>query len=164
VISANDPKAGLLVLGGLCLGDLYFCILATLGKLTLIATASKYAPGLDKNTLQQGLLSYNGCLVGCATTVFVAPTSILMGITATVAGAATSTYVMAAPGSGLNGSMSQWTYAFNVTTLTMLLYYHPLMAVMSVEAPATSCVDPTVNIYVSTSRQVSFPCGVGYPL
>jgi urea transporter len=158
VIFVNDPKAGLLVLGGLCLGDPYVGVLATLGTLTSTATASKYASGLDKNTLQQGLWSYNGCLVGCATAVFVAPTSILVGITATVAGAATSTYVAAALGSALNGRMPQWTYAFNVTTLTMLLYCQPLMVVMAA-APATSSgVDLLAavhNMDVSTSMALA---------
>mmetsp|Transcript_44 Transcript_44/g.87 ORF Transcript_44/g.87 Transcript_44/m.87 type:complete len:366 (+) Transcript_44:47-1144(+) len=133
VIFLNSSKSGLVILGGLAVGDPYLAALAAAG--TISATTSASFAGIDKIALQNGLWSYNGCLVGCATAVFISPlpeslqSPLLAGAAAsgfgvTVAGAAVSPFVAAALKPAL-GSMPQWTFAFNFVTLTMLLRLRP---------------------------------------
>eukprot|EP00521_Asterionellopsis_glacialis_P014078 CAMPEP_0195294050 /NCGR_PEP_ID=MMETSP0707-20130614/14070_1 /TAXON_ID=33640 /ORGANISM="Asterionellopsis glacialis, Strain CCMP134" /LENGTH=368 /DNA_ID=CAMNT_0040354927 /DNA_START=192 /DNA_END=1295 /DNA_ORIENTATION=+ len=133
VIFLNSAKSGLVILGGLGVGDPYLAALAAVGTVTA-TTASNYS-GIDKGALQNGLWSYNGCLVGCATAVFISPLpesleypllsgTVLSGLTVTVAGAAVSPFVAVALKPAL-GSMPQWTFAFNIITLTMLLRLRP---------------------------------------
>jgi len=135
VIFLNDPRAGGLVLLSLALGSEYVALLAATGALVSNYTADQ--AGLDKAALSNGLWGYNGCLVGCATAVFVHPIvadastmaslSVLAGGLATTAtGAAASTLVAAALPKAL-GSVPQFTLAFNLVTLSMLLRTQPLL-------------------------------------
>jgi urea transporter len=71
------------------------------------------------------LWSYNGCLVGCAMAVF-GPSSVAVATTSTLIGAAASPFV-AASLKPMCGSMPQWTFAFNIVTLTSLLRTRPLL-------------------------------------
>jgi urea transporter len=103
---------------------------------------------LDVTTTTDGLYSYNGCLVGCATAVFIAPHSIWIASAATGIGAASSTYVTACLSRTLaSSSMPQWTLAFNAVTLTALLRVKPLSVVTN--APTTAITESTAVESVS---------------
>ena len=147
VVFVNHSLCGAAMLGGLFVGDLYLGLLATLGTFTSTIIARN--THMDQSTLKGGLWSYNGCLVGCATSVFLAPESVLLGVTCTVAGAAASTFVTAALGNALQGRMPQWTYAFNITTLTMLLYAKPFNG-------TEASTPPTVTMDISTLVSIPF--------
>lgn len=122
VIFLNSPQSGAILLGGLAVGGgPYLASLAALGTITAHLTAQ--AIQLDKGALENGLWSYNGCLVGCAMAVF-GPSSIAVGTTSTLIGAACTPLVSASL-KEVCGSMPQWTFAFNVVTLTSLLRTQP---------------------------------------
>lgn len=129
----NSPKSGLVFLGGLAIGDPYLAALAAAG--TVSATGAAMGAGLDKTALSDGLWGYNGCLVGCATAVFISPLpetlqsplaveAAMFGITATLVGAAATPFVAAALKPAMC-SVPQWTLAFNLVTLTALLRTRP---------------------------------------
>jgi len=122
VLFLNDPKAGQILGLGLFLGDPGLACLAGLGTVT--ATAAAKACGLDKDSINNGLLGYNGCLVGCAAAVFATP-SILSATTLTVVGASVTPLVASSLKEAM-GSVPQWTLAFNFVTLTSLLKTRPL--------------------------------------
>ena len=132
VIFLNDYKSGLVILGGLAVGDPYLAALAAAG--TLSATAAAKTAGLDQTSLRDGLFGYNGCLVGCAVAVFMTPQSleypdcmfaITSGLATTLVGGAVSPFCAAALKPAM-GTVPQWTLAFNVVTLSMLLRTRPL--------------------------------------
>lgn len=124
VIFLNAPASGVAVLGSLALGDPYLAGLAAVG--TISATAAASASGLDTDALQSGLYGYNGCLVGCATAVFIAPFPQfwISGLVTTVVAGAATPFVVAALKPAM-GSVPQWTLGFNFVTLTMLLRLKP---------------------------------------
>eukprot|EP00536_Pseudo-nitzschia_multiseries_P011623 jgi/Psemu1/320110/estExt_fgenesh1_pm.C_4060005 len=123
VIFLNSPKSGQILGLGLVIGDPYLAVLAALGTVTATATAN--AAGLDKASIQDGLMSYNGCLVGCASAVF-GPPSIIAATTATIVGASATPFVAASLKEAMGG-VPQWTFAFNFVTLTSLLRTRPLL-------------------------------------
>ena len=106
VIFLNDPKSGAYILGGLALGDPYLASLAAIGTVSAHMTAQTIH--LDRTALDNGLWSYNGCLVGCAMAVF-GPQSIAMATTSTLIGACVSPLV-AASLKPMCGTMPQWTF------------------------------------------------------
>lgn len=120
VIFLNSPTSGAAILGSLALGDPYLAGLAAVG--TVAATGA--AQVLDKDTLKDGLYGYNGCLVGCATAVFIAPSAAFSGLVTTMVAGAASPFVAAAL-KPMMGSVPQWTLGFNFVTLTMLLRLRP---------------------------------------
>lgn len=122
VIFLNSRESGGILLGSLLIGDPYLAVLAGVGTLASSTTASLM--GIDEETRKNGLWSYNGCLVGCATAVFVAPDSALMGLLTTSLGAAGSTALAASLSASLK--MPQWTWSFNFVTLSLLLRSQPL--------------------------------------
>lgn len=133
VVFVNNATSGMIMLGGLAIGDPYLAALAAVG--TVSATAAAAASGLDKDSLQDGLFGYNGCLVGAAVSVFLSPLpdvleyptcmlAVTSGLTATVVGGAASPFVAAALKPAM-GSVPQWTLAFNFVTLSMLLRSKP---------------------------------------
>jgi urea transporter len=145
VIFLNDRRAGAFVLGSLALGDPYLALLAGTG--TVVANATAARAGLDTNALQNGLFGYNGCLVGCATAVFIYPiadpttassisTLVAAGIWTTT-GAAAST-IVAASLPGALGKVPQFTLAFNLVTLSVLLQTRPLAAATDAAATVTA--------------------------
>jgi len=125
VIFLNSTKAGAIVLGSLAIGDPYLACLATLGAVTSNGVAK--AIQLDKSTMKNGLLAYNGSLMGCISAAFVAPQNAMLGILSTVPGAAMATVVTAALPGALGGKMPQWTFAFNMVALTQLVRVQPLL-------------------------------------
>jgi urea transporter len=131
VIFLNSPTCGLVILGGLAVGNPYLSLLAALGAST--ATSTAHFAGMDKAAIKDGLLGYNGCLVGCAAAVFVSPlesasvmTAATMGMMTTVVGGAATPFVAAALKPAL-GSVPQFTLAFNLVTLSLLLRTRPLL-------------------------------------
>lgn len=138
VIFLNSPKSGQILGLGLFLGDPYLAGLAALGTFT--ATATARAAGLDKASINDGLLGYNGCLVGCAAAVFGSP-SILAATTATIVGASATPFVASSLKEAM-GSVPQWTFAFNFVTLTSLLKTRPLLA----PPPATTTETATAAV------------------
>jgi urea transporter len=143
VIFLNSQTSGIVLLGGLALGSPYLATLAALGTAT--ATATSHAAGLDSASIKDGLLQYNGCLVGCAAAVF-GPASVLVATTSTIVGAAATPFVAAS----LKETMSipQWTFAFNFVALTSLLRTRPLLAP---DAAQDDVAEPLASAVVSTS-------------
>lgn len=147
VVFVNSSTSGLVILGGLAVGNPYLAALGAVG--TVSATAAAKAGGLDKNALQNGLWGYNGCLVGCAAAVFISPlpeslqsplfvTAAISGLLATIAGGAVSPFVAASLKPAM-GTVPQWTLAFNFVTLTTLLRVQPFAGAMpKTPSPFTS--------------------------
>lgn len=127
VIFLNDKKCGIIIGTALGVADPYLFGLAILGTAT--ATMTAHAAGLDRNSLKDGLLGYNGCLVGCAAAVFGSP-SIIAATTATIIGAAATPFVAVSLKETM-GSVPQWTFAFNIVALTSLLRTRPLLVAPS---------------------------------
>jgi urea transporter len=156
VIFLNSTLSGKIILASLCLGgDPLTATLAVLGTVTSTGTAMTCR--LNNDTIQAGLCSYNGCLVGCAASVFFfmgasssgcpppSGSDILNATLFTVTGAAASTMVTASLSKAMPHNMPQWTYAFNLVTLTALLRIQPLQRqppVMAISAEVV--VDPVV--------------------
>ena len=121
VIFMDKPAAGSLALLGLTIGDPYLAGLGFAGGAT--ATITARAVGFDEEATDNGLMGYNGVLVGCAFSQFLA-VSPPVALAATVAGAA-ATAPLAAVLKPLCGKVPQWTLAFNAATLSALLYTRP---------------------------------------
>ena len=139
VVFCNSPLSGGLILAGLAYGDLAcgtaVAPLAALGATT--ATAVAKAPGalgLDDGFVGAGLAGYNGCLVGCAFSVFLGAPPVTT-LAATVVGGGASAIVAAALKPAM-GSVPQWTLAFNFTTLSALAYVRPLDGAAAIPADA----------------------------
>jgi urea transporter len=130
VIFLNSPRAGGLLLASLAVGDPFLACMAATGSLASTLTSQQAC--LSKNAMMDGLHSYNGCLVGCATAVFVAPEATLTALTVTLAGASASTMVAASLTNMFK--MPQWTYAFNIVTLTILLRLQPFQTAAAVDS------------------------------
>jgi urea transporter len=130
VIFLNSKQSGQILLASLAIGDPFLATMAILGTLTSTATA-KYIPLPSKDALSNGLYSYNGCLIGCASSVFLSSTfttmsSFVLATTAlTMTGAASATITTAILNK-ICPPMPQWTYAFNFVMLTALLRVQPL--------------------------------------
>ena len=120
VVFLKSPTAGGIIGLGLLVGDPYLASLALLG--TVAATVSAARVGFPPPTIQAGLYGYNGCLVGCAAAVLgPSSTSMLAATTATLVGAAVTPLVVAALSELTDNKVPQWTWAFNIVTLTSLL-------------------------------------------
>ena len=116
--------SGIFLFYGLALGDPFLACLAALGSTTSTMTA--HYCQLDRTCWFQGLYSFNGCLVGCATATYLAPDmSIGVFTSLTMVGASTSTLVTQIL-SNSPTRMPPWTIAFNLVTLTALLRLQPL--------------------------------------
>jgi urea transporter len=146
VLFLNSKTSGQILLASLAIGDPYLAVWATLGTLTSTATAQSLSLS-SKVMMENGLYSYNGCLVGCATSVFLASTQmttsslVLATAAGTVTGAAAATIVTAILSKHVCPPMPQWTLAFNIVTLTALLRIQPLAS--SAGSTAVDVVTPT---------------------
>ena len=118
VIFLHSTTCGALILAALCYGDLWLAVLATVG--TLSATVSARAFNTDTKAIQAGLFGYNGCLVGCAFSVFLGlrPWSITSFLATILCAGVTAPCVSVLK--PICGSMPQWTLAFNFLTLAVL--------------------------------------------
>ena len=148
VIFLNSPRSGRILGLGLFLGDPYLAGLAALG--TVAATTTARASGLDKSSIEDGLMGYNGCLVGCAVAVFGSP-SIIAATTATIVGASATPFVASSLKEAMGG-VPQWTFAFNVVSLTSLLRTRPLLAAPAAEITteaATAAAESAASVAAS---------------
>ena len=118
VVFCNSPLTGGVLLGGLAVGDPWLATLGSLG--TVSSTATARAIGLDASAVSAGLTGYNGCLVGCAFSVFLGQPAWApeVGVATLAASAATVPLLPALKKAC--GSVPQWTLAFNFTTLSVL--------------------------------------------
>jgi len=147
VIFLNSPQSGKILGLGLAIGDPYLAGLAALGTVT--ATASATAAGLDEASIKDGLLGYNGCLVGCAFAVFGSP-SIIAATTATIVGAAATPFVAVSMKEAM-GSVPQWTFAFNFVTLASLLRTRPLLPLTPVDGGGEGAIEAATSSDSSSS-------------
>ncbi|KAL7551007.1 hypothetical protein ACHAWF_014213 [Thalassiosira exigua] len=122
VIFLNSLDSGRVVFVSLALGDPTLAALAALGTAT--ANTTSKIIGLDEKTRKDGLWGYNGALIGCAMSVF-GPTYLPLMVVSTLFGAAATPVLSAS----LRGAISipQWTWSFNIVTLTSLIRTRPLM-------------------------------------
>jgi len=126
VLFCNSAASGAIILVGLAVGDPWLAALAGVG--TVSATAFARVAGIEKEFIANGLAGYNGCLVGCAFSVFLSlPAWSPCAAVATAAGGVASTALAVALKNGMT-SVPQWTLAFNITTLAALAYVKPLAA------------------------------------
>lgn len=149
VIFLNSDESGKILLASLAFGDPLTAAMAGLGSFSSSVVA-KYT-NLDTNMYENGLYSYNGCLVGCAAAVFFCPGSVLGASALTVVGATTSTFVTASLSKSISG-MPQWTLAFNLVTLTALLRSPPTPSPDALVPAATSALDLFLSPLVGLSQ------------
>lgn len=121
VIFLNSSKSGNVILLSLALADPSLAAFSALGAMTSTSTARSL--GLDDKAWKDGLWGYNGALVGCAASVFggFAPYAIAGTLVGAVAAPAVSASLKNA------AAMPQWTWSFNIVTLTALMQTLPLM-------------------------------------
>eukprot|EP00320_Phaeocystis_rex_P021107 CAMPEP_0119084100 /NCGR_PEP_ID=MMETSP1178-20130426/128325_1 /TAXON_ID=33656 /ORGANISM="unid sp, Strain CCMP2000" /LENGTH=329 /DNA_ID=CAMNT_0007067033 /DNA_START=112 /DNA_END=1102 /DNA_ORIENTATION=- len=120
------------ILGGLAVVDPWLATLGALGTATSTATARLV--GLDTAAISAGIAGYNGCLVGCAFSVFLGqPAWAPATVVATLAASAATVPLIPALKKAC-GSVPSWTLGFNVTTLSVLTYIRPF------DAPAAAAV------------------------
>ena len=137
VIFLGSPTCGALILASLGYADPSLGAFAALGTLT--ATATARLTGVDSGTISAGLMGYNGCLVGCAFSVFLGqPAWDPMTAAATVVGAAATVPIASALGK-LCGTISvpHFTLAFNAATLTALVLVRPLAGAAAADPNGT---------------------------
>ena len=157
VIFLNSKPSGQILLASLAIGDPFLVSMATIGTLTSTATA-KYIPLPSKDALNNGLYSYNGCLIGCASSVFLSSiftstSSFVLATTAlTMTGAASATITTAIL-NRICPPMPQWTYAFNFVMLTALLRVQPLSPKSTNPTPTTDMAE-VVDISSTSTTSV----------
>eukprot|EP00571_Detonula_confervacea_P000387 CAMPEP_0172313812 /NCGR_PEP_ID=MMETSP1058-20130122/21022_1 /TAXON_ID=83371 /ORGANISM="Detonula confervacea, Strain CCMP 353" /LENGTH=304 /DNA_ID=CAMNT_0013027523 /DNA_START=263 /DNA_END=1177 /DNA_ORIENTATION=+ len=133
VIFLNSRDSGRVIFVSLALGDPTLAACAALGSFTATST-SKFI-GLDEKARKDGLLGYNGALVGCAASVF-GPSYLPYMVASTLLGAAATPVLSASLKSAL--SQPQWTWSFNIVALTSLLRTRPLLESADGEVVSTS--------------------------
>ena len=146
-----------------------------------VSTAVASASGLDDASRKDGLWGYNGCLVGCAAAVFIAPLPVDLasmtsgvaagssldlagaaaasGLAATTLGAVVTPFVGAAFGTAM-GRVPQWTLAFNAVTISALLCTRPMShtADGEGEAAALDTVAQSATAAASSPDLISLAC------
>jgi len=135
VIFLNSQTSGGVILTSLAIGDPYCALHGFLGSTVSVATAQGMQ--LDKDTIENGLLAYNGTLMGCVSAVLLYPSLSLSTFALTTAGAAACTALTASLGASVFTKQPQFTYAFNLVALSALWCRTPT-AVSSSEAVAVS--------------------------
>jgi len=139
VLFCNSAYSGALMAGGLFIGDPWLAGLALAGSAS--ATATAHAAGVDKGAIRDGLMGYNGALVGCAFSVFL-PYSIEMQALATMTGSAASVVVAQQVGAW-TAPVPQWTLVFNIVALAALAFVQPFAEVQTedVKQPEESSIE-----------------------
>lgn len=121
VIFLNSTNSSRAILASLAIGDPTLAIHAALGAWTATFTAQSI--GLNQQSCSDGLLGYNGALIGCAMSVF-GPSFAPLGVAYTIVGASATSVFCASLNRAL--SQPQWTWSFNAVALTSLLRMKPL--------------------------------------
>ena len=124
VVFCNSAASGALMLAALFKGDPWLGTLATIG--TVSATATAKAFNLDSGAVANGLTGYNGCLVGCAFSVFMGTDAWTLPTAVAAAVAAGGSTLLTVPLKMACGSVPQFTLAFNMATLSVLAFVRPL--------------------------------------
>lgn len=139
VVFCNSAVSGALITGGLCWGDPWLGAMAGVGCMS--ATAVARIASLDTGATSNGLMGYNGALVGCAFSVFLGAQGGAT-ILATMLGGATSAILVSKLGA-VTAPVPQWTLAFNMTALTALVYVRPFADAAAAATPlALSALAP----------------------
>lgn len=119
VVFCNSRSSGAAILGGLAYADPWLAALATLGGAS--ATQAGRLMEAEESLLRNGLVGYNGVLVGCAFAVF-------LGCPPWSEPAAVSTAVGGAASAGVSlwwrralPSWPQWTFPFNAVAIVALV-------------------------------------------
>jgi urea transporter len=123
VVFCNSPLTGGIILGGLAVGDPWLATLGALGAVSSTATAR--AIGLDASAVSAGLAGYNGCLVGCAFSVFLGQPAWAPEVAVATLAASAATAPLLPALKKACGSVPSWTLGFNLTTLSVLTYTRP---------------------------------------
>jgi urea transporter len=191
VIFLNSPLSGLVVWSGLFVADPALAQLGFLGALSATATARQVSvvvvettststkeendttTAFDHPTLaawKDGLYGYNGFLVGCAASYgfLLGPqlsSSLPACVTATVVGAAATPLVQKGLGNYICTASPQWTYAFNIVTLSTLGFMTsawmttklPTSAAAATAAVASTSLDATTTTDATTALVTTSP-------
>lgn len=156
VLFLNDQRAGILLTGSLFLHNPLLASMAVVGA----GTSNLVAHSLQLSTenRKQGLYAYNGSLIGCATvglasSVLSSPASLPLIVTSTLFGAASTTVLSAALPVALGPRMPQWTFAFNIAIVTMMLQNLPnkVEVLFETTSPASSTVQPSALEILTTT-------------
>jgi urea transporter len=140
VIFLNSSKSGNVILFSLALADPSLAAFSALGAIASTSTARLI--GLDNPAWKDGLWGYNGALVGCAASVFGG--FVPFAIAGTVVGAVATPVVSASLKNAM--SMPQWTWSFNIVTLTVLMQTRPLLSANS-ESVADGIVEKAIPFW-----------------
>lgn len=92
---------------------------------------------LRSQAVANGLVGYNGCLVGCAFSVFLGFEPWSLGGAVSTMAVAALTAPLTVPLKAVCGSVPQWTLAFNLATLSVLAYTKPLAGLAAVPTDTT---------------------------
>jgi urea transporter len=153
VIFVNSDLGGAIIFGSLIVGSggLYLPSLAFLGTsisqlvgfYTTSSSLSSYVT--VENHYRDGLISYNGCLIGCASAVFIPDIGTAIGTTLLGATATTYTSILLSKYLSTSSGMPQWTYAFNIIMLSALFRMEPF------KVPATTATEVATKVSSGTS-------------
>jgi len=127
VMFLNSIFSGLLVAVALVAGKTWVGLLGLLGGFVATVTATVAGVQLEGAAmLHEGLLSYNGVLVGCAFAVFLNDGRPWEGgsVVATVVGASFSSMVSLAL-KAMHPKTPSWTWGFNIVAIPVLLFVRP---------------------------------------
>lgn len=153
VIFLGSSKSGGVLLASLAVGDPYLAALAATG--TMASTGTAYMCGMNRGTLDAGLLAYNGCLIGCAAGGFLVPIQYgLVTSTLWTLALAPATTFAAAALPKVTGSVPQWTWAFNAVALSQFLHVKPLAVAAAASASATATAATTSPLALAAAPLV----------
>jgi len=124
VVFCNSAASGALMLAALFKGDPWLGTLATIGTVSATTTAKVF--NLDSGAIANGLTGYNGCLVGCAFSVFMGTDAWTLPTAVAAAVAAGGSTLLTVPLKMACGAVPQFTLAFNMATLSVLAFVRPL--------------------------------------
>ncbi|KAL3787022.1 hypothetical protein HJC23_010639 [Cyclotella cryptica] len=139
VIFLNSSHSGNVILFSLALADPSLAAFCALGAITSTSTARLL--GLDESAWKDGLWGYNGALVGCAASVFGG--FVPYALAGTVLGAVATPVVSASLKNAV--SMPQWTWSFNIVTLSALLQTRPLLLANSASVTESGVGENTIR-------------------
>ena len=150
VIFLNSTNSSRAILASLAIGDPTLAIYAALGACTATFTAQSII-GLNQQSCSDGLLGYNGALIGCAMSVF-GPSFAPLGVAYTIVGASATSVFCASLNKAL--SQPQWTWSFNAVALTSLLRMKPLEMAESMvpDVVAINAVSLCNAVFVAISQ------------
>jgi urea transporter len=117
----NNPVTGLLILVGMCFGEVWLGFAGALGL--VVSTATALFIGMDRGAIRAGLFGFNGVLVGAGLSLFLQPDWSALVMVWIAVGAFFSTILHAALANVFIGAwkVPPFTLAFNFMTLLFLI-------------------------------------------